>query len=281
MKHIKKRLSWLLVICMLLGVLPLNVSATGDTSDTSITAENGNSVTVIAGSDFQNPSGNEAGAQTVANILNTMKNNGYDSADGFLCCGDYDYDTVNNSTQTIEGITALKNAVQSVYTSLTDSRMVMVQGNHDATGATGLSQSGANDTDEYGVYVINEDDYMWKNSDEATIKKTAESLDAYLKKKIEDKNSKPIFVVSHLPLHYTMRTKNDGDGMYANYIFDVLNEASGYGLNIIFLYGHDHSNGWDDYLGGSSVYLAKGDKINIAQASQTEFNEQTLNFTYM
>ena len=281
MKHIKKRLSWLLVICMLLGVLPLNVSATGDTSDTSITAENGNSVTVIAGSDFQNPSGNEAGVQTVANILNTMKNNGYDSADGFLCCGDYDYDTVNNSTQTIEGITALKNAVQSVYTSLTDSRMVMVQGNHDATGATGLSQSGANDTDEYGVYVINEDDYMWKNSDEATIKKTAESLDAYLKKKIEDKNSKPIFVVSHLPLHYTMRTKNDGDGMYANYIFDVLNEASGYGLNIIFLYGHDHSNGWDDYLGGSSVYLAKGDKINIAQASQTEFNEQTLNFTYM
>ena len=78
-----------------------------------------------------------------------------------------------------------------------------------------------------------------------------------------------------------MRTKNDGDGMYANYIFDVLNEAGSYGLNIIFLYGHDHSNGWDDYLGGSSVYLAKGDGINIAQASKTDFAEEILKFTYM
>ena len=195
MKHIKKRLSWLLVVCMLLGVLPLNVSATGDTSDTSTTAENGNSVTVIAGSDFQNQSGNEAGAQTVVNILNTMKNNGYDSADGFLCCGDYDYDTVNNSTQTIEGITALKNAVKSVYTSLIDSRMVMVQGNHDAAGVAGLSQSGANDTDDYGVYVINEDDYMWGNSDEATIQNTANALNTYLEAKVSEKYSKPVFVV--------------------------------------------------------------------------------------
>ena len=40
--------------------------------------------TVIAGSDFQNPSGNDAGAQTVTNILTQMQNAGYTSADGFL-----------------------------------------------------------------------------------------------------------------------------------------------------------------------------------------------------
>ena len=78
-----------------------------------------------------------------------------------------------------------------------------------------------------------------------------------------------------------MLTKNDGGGKYANYIFDVLNAAGENGLNIIFLYGHDHSNGWDDYLGGSCVYLAKDDEINIAQSSQTYFAAKTLNFSYL
>lgn len=239
------------------------------------------STVVIAGSDFQNPSGNDAGAQTVTGILNTIKTNGYDSANGFLFCGDYDYDTVNNSTETADGLNALKNTVKGIYSSLTDTDMIMVQGNHDAAGVTGLAESGAHDSTDYGVYVINEDDYMWRNSDEAMIKNTADSLDSYLNTKIQAGYSKPVFVVSHLPLHYTMRTKNDGDGMYANYIFDVLDAAGECGLNIIFLYGHDHSNGWDDYLGGSSVYLAKGDRINIAQASKTEFAVETLDFTYM
>lgn len=237
--------------------------------------------TVIAGSDFQNPNGNEAGAQTVTSILTKMQNADYTKADGFLFCGDYDYSTVNNQTRTEAGITALKKAVTGTYSTLADDRMVLVEGNHDAAAASGLATSGAHDAEKYGVYVINEDDYMWNNSDEATIKKTAEALGDYLDEKVTAGYGKPIFVVSHLPLHYSMRTKNDGDGMYANYIFDVLNEAGAAGLNIIFLYGHDHSNGWDDYLGGSAVYLAKGDKINIAQASKTVFNVETLNFTYM
>lgn len=237
--------------------------------------------TVIAGSDFQNPNGNEAGAQTVTSILTKMQNADYTKADGFLFCGDYDYSTVNNQTRTEAGITALKKAVTGTYSTLADDRMVLVEGNHDAAAASGLATSGAHDAEKYGVYVINEDDYMWNNSDEATIKKTAEALGDYLDEKVTAGYGKPIFVVSHLPLHYSMRTYNDGDGMYANYIFDELNKAGADGLNIIFLYGHDHSNGWDDYLGGSSVYLAKGNQINIAQGSKTAFNVETLNFTYM
>lgn len=157
----------------------------------------------------------------------------------------------------------------------------------------GLSKSGAHDTNAYGVYVINEDDYMWASnashsstsysgmSAEAIVKQTAANLKTYLDAKTAEKYDKPIFVVSHLPLHYSMRTRNDGDCMYANLIFDVLNTAGNNGLNIIFMYGHDHSNGWDDYLGGSCVYLAKGSSINIAQSSQTNFKTETLKFTYM
>ena len=270
MKNIKRQLALLLAVCMLLSVLPLHVFATGQ-----------DSITVIAGSDFQNPGGNEAGAQTVTNILTQMQDAGYASADGFLFCGDYDENSYDNKSETEAGITALKNAVTGKYNTLPDGRMVFVQGNHDAAGSTGLAASGAHDADGYGVYVINEDDYMWRNSDLATIQKTASNLNTYLNKKIAETYQKPIFVVSHLPLHYSMRTHNDGDGKYANYIFNVLNEAGASGLNIIFLYGHDHSNGWDDYLGGSAVYLAKGDKINIAQSSQNNFNVETLNFTYM
>ena len=265
----------LLALVMMLSLLPTSVLATGSEEDSTV---------VIAGSDFQNPNGNEAGAQTVTNILTQMQKAGYTEADGFLCCGDYDYEYV----ETEAGITALKNAVTGTYNTLADDRMVFVQGNHDqvTAGTGGLAKSGANDptgdsAGKYGVFVINEDDYMWNNSNEATIRNTAANLKTYLGTKAVNGFDKPIFVVSHLPLHYSMRTRNDGDGMYANYIFDVLNDAGAKGLNIIFLYGHDHSNGWDDYLGGAAVYLAKGDQINIAQASKTEFNVETLNFTYM
>lgn len=261
----KKLLALLLALVMMLSLLPTSVLAT-DSEPT----------VVIAGSDFQNPNGNDAGARTVTNILTQIK-----KADGFLFCGDYDYSTVNNQARTEAGITALKNAVTGTYSTLTDDRMVFVQGNHDAATANGLATSGVHDADEYGVFVINEDDYMWKNSDKSRIQQTANNLQSYLDAKVTAKYAKPIFVVSHLPLHYSMRTKYDGDGMYANYIFDVLNEAGANGLNIIFLYGHDHSNGWDDYLGGSCVYLAKGKNINIAQESKMNFHTETLNFTYM
>lgn len=266
----KKLLALLLALVMILSLLPTSVLATG--SDPTV---------VIAGSDFQNPNGNEAGAQTVTNILTKMKKAGYAEADGFLFCGDYDYDTVGSASSTEAGITALKNAVTGTYSTLANDRMVLVEGNHDAAAASGLATSGAHDTAEYGVFVINEDDYMWRNSSETTIKNTAASLKGYLDAKRNVEYAKPIFVVSHLPLHYCMRTNNDGDGMYANYIFDVLNEAGNAGLNIIFMFGHNHSHGWDDYLGGAAIFLTKGDKINIAQSSKTMFEEETLAFTYL
>ncbi len=263
----KRIISFILCITMLLCMLPTIVIAVEPA--TTVT-------TIIAASDFQNESGNVAGAQTLTTLLEVIGNNGVNSADGFFCCGDYDYEY----TDTKNGIDTIKTTLQNVVSE----NLVFVQGNHDSSiGTNGMAQSGNNDpaSDAYGVFVINEDDYMWHNSDEKTIKRTAQNLVEYLNAKIETGYSKPIFVLSHLPLHYSMRTKYDGDGKYANYIFDVLNEAGQKGLNIVFMFGHNHSNGWDDYLGGAAIYLAKGDKINIAQSSNTEFEEFTLNFTYM
>ena len=231
---------------------------------------------IIACSDFQNPNGNEEGKTFVRSVLSKMEQDGVTIANGLLCCGDYDYEY----TETAEGINALKEATSGMV----NDNFVFVQGNHDsAIGTAGISDSGDNDPEDgqYGVFVINEDDYMWYNNDEARIKRTAQNLIDYMNDKIKSAYDKPIFVLSHLPLHYSMRTKNDGDGMYAKYIFDVLNKAGEKGLNIIFLFGHDHSNGWDDYIGGSSIYLKKSDDILIANYSKTDFTTEKLNFTYM
>lgn len=271
----KKLLALLLALVMMLSLLPTSVLATG--SEPTV---------VIAGSDFQARNGNAAGATIVNGVIDRIKADSYTKLDGFLFAGDYSV----GATKAAD-VTYLKDTILAAYPELTDDTMVLIQGNHDNASEYGgaeaglvgnvIDVSGAHDAENYGVYVINEQDYMWRNSSETTIKNTAASLKGYLDAKRNAEYAKPIFVVSHLPLHYCMRTNNDGDGMYANYIFNVLNEAGNAGLNIIFMFGHNHSHGWDDYLGGAAIFLTKGDKINIAQSSKTVFKEETLAFTYL
>lgn len=270
MKLSRQRLSLffalLLSLSMVLGLAPV-AQAEMASDDT---------VSILACSDFQNEDGNATGRNTVTAILNAIKKDGITKADGFICCGDYDYEY----TDTRGGVSALRSVVKKFV----PSNHVFVQGNHDtAIGTNGLCQSGNNDPahGKYGVFAINEDDYMWYNSYENTVKHTAQNLIDYLNEKLAEGYDKPIFVVSHLGLHYSMRTHNEGDGKYAHYLFDALNEAARKGLNIIYLYGHDHSNGWDDYLGGAAVYLAKGDSILIGQGTNTSKKKKTLAFTYL
>ena len=279
MKKTVKKTNRFISLILSLAMVLSSLAVIGVINEASFKASaEGAVTTVVACSDYQNPSGNDAGAAFVQNVVSRMQASvGFTTADGFLCCGDYSY----GYNQAAAGIASLKSAISGL--SVSDENGVFVEGNHDDAGAAGLATSGNNDpaSGKYGVFAINEDDYMWHNSDEATIKQTAENLRVYLNNKLAVGFTAPIFVVSHLPLHYSMRTHNDGDGKFANYLFDVLNDAGNNGLNIVFLYGHDHSNGWDDYLGGSAVYLTKGDSINIAQGSTTSYQAETLAFTYM
>lgn len=235
--------------------------------------------TIILGcTDFQNITSSDAGAQTVTGIIDAIEDDGLLSADAFFCCGDY----ANTYNETEANLNKLK---ETVIDFVPDAdKHVYIQGNHDAEiGTQGLAQSGNNDpqSGEYGVFVINEDDYMWNNTDLDRIKNTAKNLADYLNEKLEDGFDKPIFVLSHLPLYKSLRTTKDGDAQHANQLFHVLNQAGEQGLNIVFMSGHDHSSGYESYLGGSAVYLAKGDSINIPQGSKTSFKAETLNFTYM
>ena len=271
-----KLISILLCVSVFLG-LPVTTAVE---SPAAVTAPV--EFTVVAASDFQPKSSFAEGEKNVGDIISAIKADGITSADGFLFCGDYDAHTYGVADKTRGGIQMFKDIFDGM---IDDENMYFVQGNHDASFASGvgLSPSGANDPEsgDYGVFVIHNDDYMWGNKDEGIIKQTAQKLINYLNEKLAEGFNNPVFVISHLPLHYTMRTRNDGDGKYARYIFNALNEAGEKGMNIVFMYGHDHSNGWDDYLGGSSVYLAKGDDILVADYSSSKYSYETLNFTYL
>lgn len=231
---------------------------------------------VIAASDFQ-ASGLSTGQTFVSGTLSAIQQAGYKTADGFLFCGDYTTE-MNRPEASEQGMSALKTTLFSAGFGLNDNNSVFIQGNHDPSGTRHLAASGAQTVPDkkYGVFVINEDDFMWLQSrtptdgnsnvaeHEEKVKRTAKALDTYLAAMLNQKFSAPIFILSHLPLHYTMRSYKDGDGRYAKFIFDVLNRYGKKGLNLIFLYGHNHSHGWDNYIGGGSVFLAPNSKIYIA-----------------
>jgi len=243
-------------------------------------AEEEEVVRIIACSDFQHTEtdkgNNETCSVTVRNILSTMAKDGVTEVDGFLCCGDYD----REYSDSVQGIRDLKEVISSVVTG----EVVLAQGNHDdlLPGTGGLAPSGDNDpaSGKYGVYVISEDEYMAGIQDRATVTGAASALREYLIDKVEEGFGGPVFVLSHLPLHYTMRSYYYGDCRYAAHLVSAMNDAAARGLNIVYLFGHNHSYYYDNYLGQGSVYLAPGDAINVA-TEWNAFAPVTLGFHYM
>ena len=239
-----------------------------------------NTIYVLAGGDFQEAGDHANSAANVKNILAQVSQK-YATMDGFLFIGDYDCETHDSATETANGITALMGAVQGSYSNLNDANSVLVQGNHDYMDSR-IDATGGHDFNGYAAYVLNEDDYPNGGGSQSGVQTLARNLETWLNNKIGEGYDAPIFIVSHLPLAFTPRTVTQGDAKYAKYIFDVLNDAGDNGLNIIFLHGHDHAYGPDNYMGGEAIYLPVGHKICIAEAGSTSaWTEETLNFTYM
>ena len=266
-----------------------------------VTLSDENITLVVAGSDFQDPATSYTASDYAKNgdytvqtsrikTILTKIQSAYGNACGFIGGGDYNFDEIKNSaSKTLKGVNGVKGAVTDVFGSSINT--IFVQGNHDALSNSGVTTSGAHDTDDYGVFVMNENEYRsypltsskWSDyqQSESIAKTLANSLDSYLSAKVEAGYNKPIFITSHVPLHFSTRTKDKGDAIYADDFYNVITKY-GDDLNIIFLYGHNHAWGDDDYLGGSAVFLTRGDTINIAEhGSQSKYTAKPLNFTYM
>ena len=234
---------------------------------------------LIAGSDFQASTWDKNKANVNA-ILGGIKNtDGYELFDGMLFPGDFTPSHGHDSAT--EGIGVL----DEFSNGFVIGNKYYAEGNHDAPTVEKLNPYGNNDPvgGTYGVFVIHEEDYGQFGGTSAN--DPAADLKAYFDEKIASgwDTKKPIFVMTHVPLHFNWRTVSDyGAGKNAQGIVEALNYGGENGFNVIFLFGHNHSSDYDAYVGGSAIYLAKGDTMLIAKPENyKEYQEVELKFTYM
>lgn len=239
--------------------------------------------------------GNAVAADILKRIIRNMQKDGYTSVDATIFCGDYDIDNGNKAGDSQAGI----DAVRAVYTEMgwdttaagTPTTHIFVQGNHEEKapiGTNGLSGPnrdaagtlGVFDTEHYGLYLLHEDYHPFKSSGytDQKIDDAAAELQAYLEAKLAADYTKPIFIAAHVPLHANLWMHS---GLYAKPFFDVINDAAGKGLNIIYLFGHDHG-GYDQYLGGTDIFLPAGSPILVPdRGTKATHQSYVLNFTYL
>ena len=239
----------------------------------------------------------ESLTSVMTNISKAIYDDGVTKIDRVLAVGDYTAYTgrYNYDADATIGIQAFKNIIQNRWTD-TD-QFLFIQGNHDQ--ANYPFDEGANEYEDYIVYCINTTynssemgGFPWmqgSTGSEAQVKKAAQKLGDYLEGCITAGETRPIFIMVHLPLHFSGRTSSlygNGDNLYSSYLFDVINTAAE-DLDIVYLYGHNHSKGWDNYIGGSRVFKRPGDTILIPNLTKKSgsttdsYTKEELNFTYM
>ena len=232
---------------------------------------------IWAGSDLQ---GEGRDGVVLSELLSVVKHSGYHSVDEALFLGDYSsaYDTEKSA----EGLQIVSRRIGDAL-GLGPDEILFLQGNHDPEDTPGLDAGGVHEREDYIVYMIHEGDFpSFSDEDNAYItEETAAKLDAYLQMCIDTHERRPIFVMTHVPLHMNWRE----DNRYAKWLVDVLNEAGDAGLNLIVLYAHNHSDDYDRYLGGSCVYLAPGDDLLVpdptAAYGELRYTTERLSFTYL
>lgn len=271
----KKSFSVLLVFFLLLTLFsPLKAGAVQEDC----------CATIITASDFQ---GGEDAFPNFGEMLGLIQEAGCTEPDLFLFGGDYGDDSGVDPTVSTE---LVMDQVRNVYPDVTRDNTIFVQGNHDAEDPSGeyLTLTGFYEFEDFVVYSINEDSYNAKQSGREDYAQVVQALSGDIGEKlgqmIETGDTRPVFVTTHVPLHHSSR-RSYGDTLYSKYLFEVLNEM-GQQLDIIFLFGHNHSGKYDDYIGGAVNYLPQGSSIRIpvpdpeAQGMDA-YTEETLNFTYM
>lgn len=157
--------------------------------------------------------------------------------------GDYEV-TVYDLDDTIAGV-------------FPDAATYFTTGNHDYAG-DGLQETGeVFVNDRFALFMIAYDDFK-----DAT---AADILSTYLASYNENEATagKPLFVVSHLPLH-----QDRGDNYSADLYAELLNEA-GADMDIVYLWGHNHT------VDRTLYFMPVGDELT-PEGGETI----TLNFTY-
>lgn len=236
---------------------------------------------IITASDFQG--GTEAYANFTA-MLGNIKGDGYGMPEAFLFGGDYGDSSGVDTTASFSSLIA---SVQGAYPDATLNNAIMVQGNHDGTG-TELATKGLHTFTNFHVFSFNEDDFKTgqagRTNYDVEVQSLANEFRGAMTPLIQNGDRRPVFVITHLPLHHSSRSSY-GDNIYSKYMVDALNEM-GQQLDIVFMFGHNHSSNYDDYIGGSVNFIPKGETMrvpipDVASQGANGYNDEVINFTYM
>ena len=249
--------------------------------------------TVFFVSDYQIMPGWDTPAENLTAILRAVKKAGKEPTN-VVFCGDYTNDSRLSDYELSPdaSIQEIKNIIASECSSVSEKDLIFEQGNHDQL-TDAITPTGLYEYENYYVYVLNTQyDFPWKQGKKTEYRdrviQAAENLKTSLNGLIDAGETRPVFIAGHVPLHFTAKTSSrftTGDNMYSSYIFDAVNSCAEF-LDIIYFTGHNHSKGWDCYMGGSCIFKVPGDTILIPDAeghsrNTDSFNEKTLNFTYM
>lgn len=247
---------------------------------------------LLFASDYQHRDGWKDPPETLLGVLDAVYEAGV-HPDNMIFCGDYTAEDGHNNynADPHDSIEAIKSIVLKHDDSLSPEQFLFVQGNHDER-TKDISRSGLHVYEDYLVYVLNtETDYPWrqgKNQSQREVQMGAAQLKGCLDALRQLGETRPVFLAAHVPLHFSGRTsvlQGTGDNLYAADLFEVINEAAE-DLNLIYLYGHNHSRGWDSYLGGSCVFRSPGDWLLIPRPEDGErttshYTQETIHFTYL
>lgn len=276
----KKALSMLLSLIMVLSVLTPAFSMLGVTTSAATTNATGVYSTLFTMSDLQK----NGYLTTVKSIMTQIVDGGVtETPDALLFGGDFQ--TSSNAEESISHhMDIIEDLFNDFYPYYHSENLVYIKGNHDLRDER-HTETGLHEFEDFYVYTINEDDYSAGNLSDAQT--ASANLQVALDRLLANGNDKPVFVMTHVPFHHNPR----GDykqSAYGRYLFNVLNQY-GASMDIVFMFGHNHSGDYDDYIGGSVNYLAVGEKIRISEygnngstnIGQNYYTEETLNFTYM
>lgn len=225
-------------------------------------AVNSNGKTVLAfTSDIHNNSNNVARNRMNGWIESIESNDSYGKIETFAFCGDM---------SAIEGESQFWTNTQSVMSAVDAKSIdgVYTTGNHEFS--PGNYTQGKNDTtkeyivsaegkngDNYRIYCIGTNN--WNNSKDNFTQGQVDDLTEYLGKV---KNDKPIFVLTHFPLHRYSSGYITRETTNAKLVIDALNNAVDAGKTIILLWGHNHSQrdpAYDQiYAPGYEITYASG-----------------------
>ncbi len=270
---LKKSISLILSLIITLSCLPIG-------SFYGLAKASDAYATVFSASDFQS----DTCYDNLTSMMNAAIADGITATpDAFLFGGDYTASSEDPEFQ----VPKITKTVQAVYPGYDENNLIYTQGNHDSADSV-LTPTGFYEFDDFVVYSINEDNFKSGQSGTAgygaVVQTLADTVAVKLENLVKTGDNRPVFVITHVPLHHSSRSSY-GDNLYSKYLFDVLNEY-GTELDIIFLFGHNHSSTYDDYIGGAVNYIAKGEEIRIpipdtTKQGATGYTDETLNFTYM